>query len=61
MARKTIDHPTVMRICVELGCSENTVYKVFKDKSPEGYQVSRRVFAVLVRDGFLDPVEEKDE
>ena len=58
MARKTIDHATVLRIAVEVGCNEHTVRRVFRDKSPEGYQVSRRIFAVLVREGFLDPVNE---
>ena len=67
MARKTIDFPTVMRICVELGCAPNTVYRVFRDgragseKNPDGYQISRRIFAVLVRDGFLDPIEDRNE
>lgn len=58
MAKKSIDHGAVLRIAVEVGCNEQTVRKVFAAKKPDGYQVSKRIFAVLVRDGFLDPVTE---
>lgn len=57
MARKTIDSSTVRRIAAEVDCNPKTVRNVFEQKQPSRFPISRRVYAVLIRDGYLDPVE----
>lgn len=63
MTRKTIDASTVRRIAAELDCAGATVRRVFVTRRTP-YAVSRRIFAVLVRDGLLqesDRVEDGND
>jgi hypothetical protein len=54
MAKKNIDASTIRRISAELDCDPLTVKKVFKTKKATKFPISRRVYAALVRDGFID-------
>lgn len=54
MAKPNLDTTEIRKLMAEFDCHDHTIRKVYKNDSPAGYPISRKIYEALIRDGYLD-------